>query len=142
MSQFNQIRVIVLGLICHNDKLFVYKGYDEHKKQEFYRALGGGVDFGETSIEALLREFREEIQAELSNFRYLGCIESIFINNNQPGHEIIQVYSCDFANPKYYDLDKINFIDGNKEKTGLWIETGKFKSGELILHPKAFLDYI
>lgn len=30
--------------------------------------MGGGVDFGETSLEAVKREFQEEIQAELKKY--------------------------------------------------------------------------
>jgi len=40
--------------------------------------MGGGVDFGETSRDALQREFQEEIQAELTNIRHLGCLENLF----------------------------------------------------------------
>ena len=59
MNKPGEIRVIVLGLIQDGDRLFVSEGYDPVKQQTFYRALGGGVDFGETSHAALQREFHE-----------------------------------------------------------------------------------
>ncbi len=50
-----QIRVLALGLIKKNERVFISQGYDPVKQQTFYRAMGGGVDFGETSLEALQR---------------------------------------------------------------------------------------
>jgi hypothetical protein len=53
MDQSNQIRVLALGLIRDGDRIFISEGYDPVKQHPFYRALGGGVEFGETSYDAL-----------------------------------------------------------------------------------------
>ena len=65
MNKYPQVRALVLGLIRSGDRLLVGEGYDSVKQSFFYRCLGGGVEFGETSLDALKREFQEEIQAEL-----------------------------------------------------------------------------
>jgi 8-oxo-dGTP pyrophosphatase MutT (NUDIX family) len=70
MHKMGEIRVIALGLIRDGGRIFLSEGYDSVRQQTFYRALGGGVDFGETSYQALQREFQEEIQAELTNLRF------------------------------------------------------------------------
>ena len=80
MSKKNKIRVLALGLIRDGDRLFISQGYDSIKQETFYRVMGGGVDFGEYSRDALQREFKEEIEAELTNIKYLGCMENIFIH--------------------------------------------------------------
>lgn len=116
MHKPGEIRVIALGLIREGDRVFISQGYDPAKQQAFYRAMGGGVDFGETSREALQREFKEEIQAELTNIRYLGCLENLFIFNGKQGHEILQVYECDFADPKFYQLEQLVFTEGKRKK--------------------------
>lgn len=141
MQKYGKIRVLALGLIRDGVRLFLSQGYDPVKQQTFYRALGGAVEFGETSHSALQREFQEEVQAELTNIRYLGCLENFFVYNGTPGHEIIQVYQCDFADPKFYQIERLNFRDGNEEQTALWLELNRFISGELKLVPEAFLDY-
>jgi 8-oxo-dGTP pyrophosphatase MutT (NUDIX family) len=110
MHKQGEIRVLALGLIRDGDRVFISEGYDPVKQQTFYRALGGGVDFGETSRDALQREFQEEIQAELANISYLGCMENLFVFNGQPGHEILQVYQCDFVEPKFYQLEQLIFL--------------------------------
>ncbi|NJP11733.1 MAG: NUDIX hydrolase [Leptolyngbyaceae cyanobacterium RU_5_1] len=143
MQQSNRIRVIALGLIQDGDRLFVHGGYDSHKQSNFYRALGGGVEFGETSLEALQREFQEEVQAELTNIQYLGCIENVFTYNGKPGHELIQLYRCDFADPKFYQLEQVTYFNGGGEPiVAQWIERDRIKSGALRLVPEECVKYL
>ncbi|MBH8561200.1 NUDIX hydrolase [Nostoc sp. CENA67] len=143
MSKPGEIRVLALGLIRDGDRIFVSEGYDSVKQDKFYRALGGGVDFGETSQDALKREFQEEIQAELTNIRYLGCIENLFTFNGRQGHEIIQLYQCDFAEPKFYQLDSLMFSEsGTHHHKALWVDISRFKSGEFRLVPEVFFAYL
>lgn len=142
MHHSNQIRVLALGLIRDGDRIFISEGYDPVKQQTFYRVLGGGVDFGETSYDALQREFQEEIKAELTNIKYLGCLENLFTFNGKPGHEIIQLYQCDFVEPKFYQLEQLVFAEGERKKSALWIDINRFTSGELRLVPEQFFDYL
>jgi 8-oxo-dGTP pyrophosphatase MutT (NUDIX family) len=137
-----RIRVLALGWITDGDRVFVAEGYDEAKQDYFYRALGGGVDFGETSLEALKREFQEEVQAELTHIEYLTCIENIFVCHGKPGHELIQLYRCDFADPKFYQIEKMDFSEGDRTHQALWVEIERFKSGELRLVPDVCLRYL
>ncbi|HLP91612.1 MAG TPA: NUDIX domain-containing protein [Nostocaceae cyanobacterium] len=143
MNKPGEIRVIVLALIRDGDRLFVSEGYDANKQANFYRALGGGVEFGETSHTALQREFQEEIQAELKNINYLACIENLFIFNGQQGHEIIQLYQCDFADPQFYQIESLTFSETPERKhRALWVDIPRFKSGELRLVPEVFFNYL
>jgi 8-oxo-dGTP pyrophosphatase MutT (NUDIX family) len=137
-----QIRVLALGLIKKGDRVFISQGYDPVKQKTFYRAMGGGVDFGETSLEALEREFQEEIQAKLTNISYLGCLENLFTFNGKQGHELLQVYQCDFADTKFYELESLVFAEGKRQKTALWVDVALFKSGELLLVPEPFLELL
>ena len=143
MYKEGKIRVLALGLIRDkNNRTFLSEGYDPVKKDKFYRALGGGVEFGETSLEALQREFQEELQAELTNIRYLACLENIFTFQGNPGHEIIQLYQCDFADPKFYQQETVAFNEGKREKTALWMDIKTLKSGNVRLVPEGFVDYL
>ncbi len=143
MNKAGEIRVIALGLIRDGERIFVSEGYDPVKQETFYRALGGGVDFGETSGDALQREFQEEIQAELTNIKYLGCIENLFTFNGRQGHEIIQLYQCDFADSKFYQLESLIFSESQTHKhKALWIDISRFKSGEFRLVPEVFFEYL
>lgn len=142
MHKQGEIRVLALGIIRSSDRVFISEGYDPVKQQTFYRAMGGGVDFGETSREALQREFQEEIQAELTNIKYLGCMENLFTFNGKPGHEILFIYECDFVDPKFYQLEDLTFAEGERKKRALWVKIDRFKSGELKLVPEQFFEYL
>jgi 8-oxo-dGTP pyrophosphatase MutT (NUDIX family) len=100
------------------------------------------VDFGETSYDALQREFQEEIQAELTNIKYLGCLENLFTFNGNPGHELLQLYQCDFVDPKFYQLEELVFAEGDRKKKALWLDINRFTSGELRIVPERFLEYL
>src|SRR4051812_6931891 len=94
-----RIRPIAICIFMKGDRTLVAEGYDVAKKQTFYRPLGGGIKYGERSQDAVVREVREEIGAEAINLRYLATIENIFTYNGEVGHEIVQVYRGDLANP-------------------------------------------
>lgn len=143
MNKAGEIRVIALGLIRDGERIFLSEGYDPVKQETFYRALGGGVEFGETSLDALQREFQEEIQADLTNIKYLGCIENLFTFNGRQGHEIIQLYQCDFVDSKFYQLESLVFSESQTHKhRALWMDISNFKSGEFRLVPEVFFDYL
>jgi 8-oxo-dGTP pyrophosphatase MutT (NUDIX family) len=142
MGYISAIRVLALGIIRDRDRIFISQGYDQVKDQTFYRALGGGIDFGESSEVALVREFEEELQAEIINIQYLGCLENLFNFDGNQGHEIIQLYSCDFSDRRFYELDQVQFQEGKRSKLALWVETKRFLTGELILYPQGMEKFL
>ena len=138
-----RIRPIALGLIRHQGHIFVSQGNDTVKDQVFYRFLGGGIDFGETSVDALKREFQEEIQAELTNIEYLTCLDNIFTCSGKPGHELIQLFRCDFADPGFYRLDHTyTLVEGKNKHDAIWIPVDQVHSDALNLVPKSCYPYI
>lgn len=100
-----RIRTIVLGIFLHEGRLLVFEGHDPIRGITFYRPLGGGVEFGEYGHDALAREIREELGAEITDVRYLGTIQSIFTHLGKQGHEIALVYKAQFVDPACYRPD-------------------------------------
>lgn len=97
-----RIRTIVLGIFQHEGCLLVFEGYDPIRDVTFYRPLGGGIEFGEYGHQALAREMREEIGAEITDVRYLGAIQNIFTHAGKQGHEIVLLYEARFTDPAFY----------------------------------------
>ena len=71
MDKFKEIRPIVLGIARKDNKILVSEGYDKIKNETFYRCLGGGIEFLETSKEALKREYKEELGINIDIEDYL-----------------------------------------------------------------------
>lgn len=65
---------VVAAIIRKGDKIFAtQRGYGEWK--DYWEAPGGKVEPGESPIEALRREIREELDTEISVDKFLTTIE-------------------------------------------------------------------
>ena len=140
MDKFKEIRPIVLGLVKSGNKLLVSKGYDKFKKQEFYRCLGGGIEFLEKSEDALKREFKEELNIDIKVGKFLGISENIFNYNGKNAHELVLFYDAYIADKDYQE--KYEVIDDNSETEAMWIDINKFKDNELTLYPEQIFKYL
>ncbi|ELR96865.1 hypothetical protein GLO73106DRAFT_00006640 [Gloeocapsa sp. PCC 73106] len=78
----------------------------------------------------------------MTNIEYLVCIENIFSFNEQPYHEIIQLYRCDFLDPQFYQREQIEFYEKKRQKIALWVDVNQCLSGELLVVPQEFLKYL
>ena len=136
----NSIRPIVLGLAKKDNKILVGQGYDKVKNQTFYRALGGGIEFTEPSKDAIVREFKEEIGADIIVRDLLGISENIFTYKGTYGHEIVFIYSIDI--PEKFYKDQYLIQDDSANYTAIWVDIDDFKSGSKILYPDDFLKYL
>lgn len=133
---------LALCIIKHEDKILVMDGYDPKKDQNFYRLLGGGIEFGERGEEALKREFREELEVDLENIKFVTTLENIFTFDSKPGHEIVMVFKADLSNKELYRKDSIDILDSKGRHKALWQKISDFKEKKLILYPDNILEYI
>lgn len=140
MNKFKQIRPVVLGVLKNGNKLLVSKGYDKSKDQEFYRCLGGGIEFREDSKDALKREFKEEINIEIEIGKFLGVSENIFNYEGKDAHEIVFLYDI-YINDKDYQ-EKYELIEEDSKSEAIWVDIDKFKNKELILYPEEIFEYL
>jgi 8-oxo-dGTP pyrophosphatase MutT (NUDIX family) len=140
MDKYTEIRPIVLGIAVRNGKILVAEGFDEKKKQYFYRALGGGIEFGERSNEALKREFLEELGIEVEIDKYLGISENIFEFNGRKAHELVLMYKINIKDEDYRENYTVN--DDKGQFKGSWIDIEECIRGEKILYPKEVFEYL
>ena len=137
-----QIRPIVICVFRDEDRLFVTEGYDSCKKETFYRPVGGAIEFGERSRESIVREIREEMDAEIKDITYFGMIENIFTYDGKPGHEIVLIYEANFVDSLLYKLKSVRLKDNGDWLVAMWKTLADFRSGSAILYPEGLLDFL
>lgn len=118
--QAGQIRPLVLVIINHNGRTLVSPGHDHVKGVDFYRLLGGGIEFGEDSLSALRREIKEELGLELKNYQLLNIQENIFEFNGHAGHEICFIYRADLASEEIYQKESVQILDETNHQA-IWL---------------------
>jgi len=122
----------------------VSEEHDPFKGETFYRPLGGGIEFGEHSIDTIRRELMEEIGAKVTDLVYLGTLENIFVFNGIPGHEIVQVYDGALVEPGLYEQAVISGheADVNLPMKVIWKRLDEFGPGKPILYPTGLLELL
>ena len=63
--------------------------------------------------EAIVREIHEELDLPIDNLRLLGTLESLFVYNDKPGHEIVMVYDGQFTDPSRYEQPHLDGQESN-----------------------------
>lgn len=134
----NKIRCLALAIINHDGKTLVSPGYDTIKKTDFYRLVGGGIEFGEDSLSTLKREIREELGTELLDCKLLGIQENIFEFNGNPGHEICFVYQVTLANQELYHQQSVQIIN-EPEHRAVWVKLNPENISKI--KPEGFVKY-
>ena len=138
------IRPLAICLFRHNGKILVSEERDPTKNETFYRPLGGGIEFGEHSEEAIHREIMEEIGAEVKDLVYLGTLENIYVFDGEPGHEIVQVYDGALTEVGLYEQAVISGYEAevNLPMKVLWKSLDEFGPGKAILYPDGLLKIL
>ena len=140
-----RIRPLALCVFRREDKIFVARGYDAHKDETFYRPIGGRIEFAERGGAAVIREVKEELDAEVVDVTFLGALENIFIYDGRPGHEIVLIYDGRFADPAL-NADDIRLCGKSGAEIlydGCWRSISFFSGHEAPpLYPEGLLDLL
>ncbi|WP_035992965.1 NUDIX hydrolase [Leptolyngbya sp. KIOST-1] len=136
MGKKERIRPISICLLRRGEDILVHESYDSVKDRGFARPLGGGIDVGETSAEAAIREIREELGADIAGVELLGIVENIFVYEGKPGHEIVFVYDGRFVDESLYDRESLDVVEGNRQFKAVWRSPAALRDGPHRLVPE------
>lgn len=125
------------------DEILVSESYDSVKHEFYYRPIGGTVEFGETTTEALKREIFEETGKQIAIQKLLNVSENIFTSDGQNGHEIVFTYLGHFIDQEMYENNEIWITEDNGQSIKCkWIKKTEFKEAKLRLVPEDLVDKI
>nr|WP_178132068.1 NUDIX domain-containing protein [Pseudomonas sp. C2B4] len=126
----------------HHGKILVNHFQDAVEKRTLFRPIGGGIEFGERSVDAIAREVQEELGLSIRDVRLIGTLESIFTYAGKPGHEIVQVYDARFDDAGVYEKP---WLQGHESDgapfRALWCNSSSF-TAESPLVPEGLYDLL
>lgn len=118
------VRAVALAIIRRQDgRILMERGFDEETQEVYWRIPGGGIEFMEAASDALLREFREELNLQLTGLRFVGVVENRFYLNAAPGHEIIMIYDAELLDREAYKIDVFRLFEAeHRDGEAYWID--------------------
>jgi len=137
MIKHNRIRVKALAWIEDKGFLFVVKMHDSVKMDDYYRPVGGSVEYGERAHEAVMREVQEELHTDISLIAAPFVVENLFTCDGEKGHEIDFLFPARFTDISFYEHRLFDLVEANGEKAdGMWIPIKDCIDNKLRLVPE------
>lgn len=132
-----KLNIRAAAVIIHKNKILVHK----NNNLDHYALVGGRVEIGENSIDAIKREIKEEIGKEIEITGNIATIENFFKKEGTRYHEIMFVHRAEFVDNKdkliEYNLENIEGKDYLKYE---WLEIGKIQ--DYPLKPKVIQEIL
>ncbi|MBW4481880.1 MAG: NUDIX domain-containing protein [Tildeniella torsiva UHER 1998/13D] len=142
MAKKERIRPISICLMRRGEEILVHEAYDSVKERGFARPLGGGIDFGETSEAAAIREIKEELGVDITGVTLLGIVENIFVLEGEPGHEMVFVYDGQFVDESLYQREHLEAVEGKRQFKAVWRSPQALRDGPCHLVPEEIWQFL
>lgn len=139
-----KIRPLALALIRNPKGQFLFhKGHDKVKDENFYRPLGGGIEFSESGRIAVEREIMEELNQEVAVSGLTASFENIFTFDGHQGHEIIMLFSAEFKNKNVYQQRELDIYEsGVVISKAVWRSVDEMKSEGAKIYPNGLEGFL
>jgi ADP-ribose pyrophosphatase YjhB (NUDIX family) len=139
--QKGRIRPIALAVVVDAGRLLVTEFHRPQTGDVFYRSLGGTIEFGETGDQALRRELREELGAEVTEPEFLFVMDNIFSEQGVQAHELVLFYRVEFLNPRFTRQDEwLAYEDNGETLLVRWAKPDIFHPQRSPLYPEGLLE--
>lgn len=111
----------VAGYITCKDKMLLQKGL----KSGHYNLVGGRLQFGETTDEALKREIKEELGIEIKTATLMHIAENFFEWQGRHAHEIDFVFKVELDEKYLEKFSHFHILD--QEEETVWVSNKEIK---------------
>jgi 8-oxo-dGTP pyrophosphatase MutT (NUDIX family) len=133
------IRARVVCVFRRDDRILVSMAVDPRDGRRYARTIGGGIETGERSVDALRREIREELGLEITGPQLLGVLENIFALDDRQVHEIVFVYDAEFAEASAYERAGLPVNEAACVEPARWVPMDTFRDGATPIYPRDLL---
>lgn len=83
-------RIAVYGMLIQNEQLLLCKENIQNK--EVIKFPGGGLNFGEGTKDALIREFKEELEIDIHNIQHIYTTDFFIQSAFHKDYQVIAIY--------------------------------------------------
>ena len=124
--------VRVYGLLMHEGSILTVE--EPVWGEQVLKFPGGGLEFGEGLLDCLKREFREELNCQLTDIRHFYTTDFFVESAFQPGVQLISVYYRVWVH-KPHEIAAIDSSDkaviSEGEQAFLWVSPQRENAVEL-----------
>jgi ADP-ribose pyrophosphatase YjhB (NUDIX family) len=124
-----RLRATAIGIIRRDERLLVTAVTQDDGRVTGWRPPGGGIEFGERAADAVIREIREELDAEARVLRPLGVIENLFTHQGSTGHEMVFAFEVALLTPGITRPDRFVVEDSGYRDQAAWMPLAAFRNG-------------
>jgi 8-oxo-dGTP pyrophosphatase MutT (NUDIX family) len=136
------IRPLVAAVIRDGNRILVWDDLDPSTGEVVAVPIAGGIEFGETSAEAVQREVEEELGCRPASCRFLGVLEDVFEWSGKKRHELWFVYDIDLSDRAPYEREQIVIVEPDGDAyAARWRELTEFDGGARLV-PTGLLELI
>ncbi|MEZ4585307.1 MAG: NUDIX domain-containing protein [Gemmatimonadales bacterium] len=136
------VRPLSIALIRRAEEILVMAVRGHQGQIKGWRPPGGGIEFGESAEQALVREISEELNQPICCREQICVLENMFLYEGHPGHEIVFVFEVEFENQSAYATDGYAYIDQGIENDVVWKRATEFQNSSEQLFPEGLLEYL
>lgn len=124
MSQPFNVRIY--GLLVHQSQLLIIK--EPFAGKIIHKFPGGGLEFGEGTIDCLKREFLEELNLEIQVEKHFYTQDFFLLSRFNENEQILMIYYTVFAK----DISQLKIVDKDIQEL-IWKDLDSLTTDDLTL---------